>query len=140
MAAGRLSNGSRKAGNVVFAVAGALLRDGEVVECIVQGRLNDNNGAAVLTNARLLLVNEHPWKPDVAELPVDGSLVIQGWQDDRTAALVLQSADRMLTVDRIADRPIAQEMAQRLRGRTGTAAPVATPPPAPPPPPVAPPG
>ena len=40
-------------------------------------------------------------------------------QDDRTASLTLLHGGRQLVVDRIADRPLAVEMAQRIRARTG---------------------
>ena len=44
---------------------------------------------------------------------------VQGWQDDRTASLTLLHAGRQVVVERIIDRPLAVEMAQRIRARTG---------------------
>ncbi len=134
-AAGRLGGGARKSGAVALGIASALLRDGEVVECVVLGRFAEANGVVALTNQRLLLANDRQWKPDVVSLAVDGGLVVQGWQDERTAALVFQHDTTSASVDHIGDRALAQEMAQRIRARTGTAAPVQ----APPPPPAAPP-
>jgi hypothetical protein len=119
----RLGGGARRAGRLAFAVASAVLGEGEVVECAVQGRFQGVDGAAVLTNRRLLLVNGREWKPDVVELAVDAALTVQGWQDDRTAALVFQAGDRTTTVDHVADRAVAQELAQRIRGRAAAGGP-----------------
>jgi hypothetical protein len=63
-------------------------------------------------------VNDREFKPDVIEMPVDAGTTVQGWQDDRTAALLVQSsAGQAAQIERIADRPLAMEMAQRLRAR-----------------------
>ena len=134
-AAGRLGNHGRKAGNASFAILGVMMGEGEVVECLVQGRVNEADGLAALTNQRLLVLNERDWKPDVMAIPVDPATIVQGWQDDRTAALVFQSGDRAVTIDRIGDRPIAYELAQRFRARTGQQPPAPPPPPTPAPPP-----
>lgn len=117
MAASRLGNAGRRSGRVALAVTSALLDEGEIVECAVQGRFNGADGVAVLTNERVLVVNDRSWKPDVLEIEVDGSTTVQGWQDDRTAALVFQRADQSATVDKIGDRHLAMEFAQRLRAR-----------------------
>jgi hypothetical protein len=117
MAIGRLGNGSRKAARSAVVAAGVLLGDGEVVECAVQGRFRDADALAVLTNQRLLVVNDRPWKADIVVLSVDRGLTVQGWQDDRAAALLIQRAEVAVQVERIVDRPLAMEMAQRLRAR-----------------------
>jgi hypothetical protein len=76
----------------------------------------------VLTDRALVLADERQWRPATRRLPVDPSLVVQGWQDDRTASLILQSPLGQLVVDQIEDRPLAVEMAQRIRYRTGQSA------------------
>jgi hypothetical protein len=118
-AAGRLGNGSRKTGRVVFAVAGAVLDDGEVVECTVQGRVGGEPAIAVLTGKRLLLVVERPWKPVVESIPVDANLTVQGERTDRTARLTFVASGRPMPVEGIPDQDIAVELAQRIRSRTG---------------------
>jgi hypothetical protein len=116
-AVARLSNGPKKTGRVAFGILTALLDSGETVECIVQGRVNECDGLVALTSERIVFLNDRTWKPDLLYLPVDAGITVQGWQDDRTAALVFTSGNRQATIDRIVDRPLAQEMAQRVRGR-----------------------
>lgn len=101
------------------AVAGALLDEGEVVDSVVAGKVEGNAAVLVLTDRKLLLVDERQWRPLVERIAVDGGLQVQGWQDDRSASLTLVFAGRQLVIDQIADRPLAVEMAQRIRYRTG---------------------
>ena len=54
------------------------------------------------------------------EVEVGPDTSIQGWADERTAALVFTRADdTQLVVDKIGERDHAQEFAQRFRARTG---------------------
>jgi hypothetical protein len=115
-AAARLSTGSRKRGRVPLLIAAALLDD-ELVEAVVQGRVHGFDGAAVLTTRRLLVVNAREWQPDVISVEPGPDLAVQGWQDDRTAALVVQKGDQSVAIDGIDDRPLAVEFAQRLRAK-----------------------
>ena len=71
-------------------------------------------------------------------MPVDPELVVQGWQDERTAALTFVAGDRHEVVERIGDRGLAVELAQRIRHLQGVDG-VPPVPPVPPAPPVAPP-
>jgi len=96
-----------------------LLDDGEVVECVVQGQLYGANAVVVLTNNRLLLVNDREYRPDVVEFDVDSAVTVQGWADDRAAALLIQRNEQTAQVERIGDKPMAQEIAQRIRARSG---------------------
>ncbi|MFN8019381.1 MAG: hypothetical protein U0P45_14845 [Acidimicrobiales bacterium] len=118
----QLSNGTRKAVKVPVAIAGALLQDGEVVEAVVGGKLEGNAAVVVLTDRGLLVVDERQWKPFAERIAVDAGLQVQGWQDDRTASLTLIVGGRQLVVDQIADRPLAVDLAQRIRLRTGAPA------------------
>ena len=54
------------------------------------------------------------------ELPVDSNLTVAGMQDERTASLTFQSNEHSVSVERISDRPLAMEMAQRVRARVGS--------------------
>jgi hypothetical protein len=94
-----------------------LLREGEMVECLAQGQFYGANAVVLLTNQRLLVVNDREYKPDVVEFTVDGALTVQGWADDRAAALLIQRNELTAQVERIGDKGIAQELAQRIRGR-----------------------
>jgi hypothetical protein len=115
----RLGSPARKVAKVAVVVAGAVLDDGEAVEAVVAGRIDGHGGVLVLTDRRLLLVDERPWRPLVERLAVDAGLQVQGWQDDRTASLTLLAGGRQLVIDQITDRPLAVEMAQRIRYRVG---------------------
>lgn len=119
-AAGRLGNRPRKDARSAFAVAGAVLQDGELVEALAAGKFEGNAALLVLTDRAVLLVDDRPWKPTVERISVDGGLQVQGWQDDRTASLTLVTASRQMVLESIADRPLAVEMAQRIRYRTGS--------------------
>jgi hypothetical protein len=111
---------SKRSGKIVFGIASALLREGEVVECLVRGNYLGRAGVGVLTNARLLVVNDNEWKPDSAELGFEAGLTVQGWQDDRSAALVFtHPAGWQVVIDKISEREVAQEMAQRVRAKVG---------------------
>jgi hypothetical protein len=94
-----------------------LLHEGEIVECVVQGQLYGCNAVAVLTNGRLLIVNDREFRPDVVDFVVDAAITVQGWADDRAAALLVQRDGLSAQVERIGDKPLAQELAQRIRAR-----------------------
>jgi hypothetical protein len=137
-AATRLTGGSRRTGKVALAVLGAVLAEGDRVTMVVQGGVRGHAGVAALLPDRVVLVNERQWKPDVVVLPIDASLTVQGWQDERSAVLTFIVEDRHEVVERIIDRGLAIEMAQRIRYQIAgplDPAPAASPPPPPPPPP-----
>jgi hypothetical protein len=129
---------------VALAVLGSALDEGDVVTMLVQGGVRGYAGVAALLPDKVVLVNERQWKPDVVVLPLDASLTVQGWQDERSAALTFIVDDRHDVVERILDRGLAIEIARRIRhmagGHPGTGPASAgspqPPPPPPPPPPV----
>lgn len=96
-----------------------MLEDGEVVEAVVAGRLDGHPAVLVLTSGALLLADERQWRPTVERFELAPGLAVQGWQDDKTASLTLVIGSRQVVVDRIADRALAVEMAQRIRTRVG---------------------
>jgi hypothetical protein len=115
----RLGSGGRKGAKAPANAVAVLLGDGEIVECAVQGQLYGCNAIALLTNSRLLVVNDREFRPDVVEFVVDAAINVQGWQDDRAAALLLQRNELSAQIERIGDKPLAQELAQRIRARAG---------------------
>ena len=117
MALGRLGGGARRSGRAAATAVAVLLREGETVECVVQGQYYGANAVVVLTNDRLLVVNDREFRPDVFELTIDDAVTVQGWADDRSASLLIQHHETTAQVERIGDRAIAQEMAQRIRSR-----------------------
>ena len=118
-AVGRLGNSPRKQARVALAVAGAVLQPDEIVEAVVAGKFEDNAAVLVLTGHNLLLVDDRAWRPLVERFTISPALQVQGWQDDRTASLTVLAEGRQFVVERIADRAMAVEMAQRIRHRTG---------------------
>jgi hypothetical protein len=125
---------------VALAVLGSVLDEGDVVTMLVQGGVRGYAGVAALLPDKVVLVNERQWKPDVAVLPLDASLTVQGWQDERSAALTFSVDDRHDVVERILDRGLTIEIARRIRHMTGSQpeagpAPARAPQPPPPPPP-----
>ena len=117
LAVGRLGSASKRHGKTAFIVASALMQDGEVVEALVQGHFEGQPGVAVLTQGRVLLVNEAQWKVGTATVEIEPALTVQGWQDDKVASLIFESGGRQVTIDAIGDRALAQEMAGRVRAK-----------------------
>jgi len=118
----RLGSGAKRAGKVSFAVLGAVLEGEDVVEIVVQGKLRGVPGVAALVGSKLVFVNERSWKPDVVVLPLAATVQVQGWQDDRTATVLVADGDRQEVVERIPDRLLAVEFAQRVRDRVASLA------------------
>jgi hypothetical protein len=130
----RMSGGARRAGKVALAVLSAVLDEGDVVAVVVQGRLRGHAAVAALVDGKVVLVSDRQWKPEVIVLPVDGELSVRGWQDQRTASLTFVLADRNEVIERIGDRALAIELAQRVRHAQGATEPSPPLPPVPPPP------
>ncbi|HEY8524782.1 MAG TPA: hypothetical protein VIL48_07465 [Acidimicrobiales bacterium] len=122
LAVARLGGGSRRAAKVALAVLASSLGEGDVVEAIVQGRFRNEAGVAALVGTKVVLVNDARWKPDVVVLPVGPSLQVQGWQDDRKASLTFVLPGGHERIEEIFDRPLAIEMAQRIRDRVAIVA------------------
>lgn len=118
---GRLGNAARRGGKVAFVVAAALLDESERVEVVVQGRYLGSPGAIVVTATRVLVVNDAPWKPAVRSIPLVAGVTVQGWQDERVATILIRYDDEDTTVDRIPDRLIARELANKIRSRVAEA-------------------
>jgi hypothetical protein len=113
----RLSSGHRKASKSALAIASVLLDDGEVVECLVAGRVNDHDGLICLTNRRVLVLNDRQWLPDQLSLPVDAATTVRGEAAGTTATLTIQREAHAAVLSKISDVQLAQELAQRIRGR-----------------------
>jgi hypothetical protein len=113
----RLGSGGRKGAKAAANAAAVLLREGEIVECAVQGQLYGSNAVVLLTNSRVLIVNDREFRPDVVEVIVDSAVSVQGWADERAAAVLIQRNELSAQVERIGDKPLAQELAQRIRTR-----------------------
>jgi hypothetical protein len=115
----RVSAGARRLAQAPLLVVAALLEEGEVAEAAVQGSYQDRNAVVVLTDRRVLVANDRPWAPDVRTFPLEPGLTVHGWQDERKAALVFVRDGLGVHVDAISDRPLARDLAQRVRARCG---------------------
>ena len=113
----RLSAAALRTGRVALGILTMVLAPDEKVESLVGGRYQNEAGVAALTSTRLILVNEHEWVPDVRIVELTPDLVVQGWQDDRTASLIFITEGQSVSFSFIVDRPLAQEMAQLVRAR-----------------------
>lgn len=117
LSGGGLLGGAKKAAKAPATALAVLLQEGEVVECLVVGQLYAEDGIAALTDRRLIFLNAKEWVPIFFAVPVDSTLSVAGMQDDRTATLTFTSGANTIQIDRIGDRALAMEMAQRIRGR-----------------------
>ena len=116
-AAQRLSASALRTGRISLGILSIVLDEDERIESLVGGRYQNQAGVAALTSKRVVLVNEHEWVPEVRTVPITADLVVQGWQDDRTASLIFITGGESVTFSFIIDRPLAQEMAQLVRAR-----------------------
>jgi hypothetical protein len=117
LAVARLSGGDRRSARVVLGIAAASLDDDELVESIVVGKLADIDAAAVLTDTRLLLLDDRQWRPGRTEVAVDAGTSVQGLVEGNHATLVFTRGDVAVTLTRIGDLALAQEFAARVRAR-----------------------
>ena len=112
---------TRRSARTAAAIASVLLEDGELVEQVLQGSYLGKSAVAVLTDRRLLVVNDREWKPDVRSIAIDPSLQVQGIGDDKSASLTFTGSGEPLSLETISDTALARELAQRVRLRTGQA-------------------
>jgi hypothetical protein len=108
---------SRRSGRAPFLVIASTLAAGERVEVIVQGRFNGEDGAAALTDRRIVLANDREWKPDIETVEFGPGLTVQGWADDRTASLTFQRGAQSTTIEGIGEKELAQRFAALARAR-----------------------
>jgi hypothetical protein len=94
-----------------------LLEEGELVESLIVGKVNELDGVAVLTDRRLLLHNDRQWAVDQLSMPLDAGLTVQGLAEGGTATLTFVRENVAVPVSRIGDVNLAQEFAQRVRAR-----------------------
>ena len=116
-AAVRLGNAARKSGRTALGLASVMLQDGELVQGLVVGQVNELDGACLLTDRRVFILNDRAWVPDQISFPLDGSLYVHGEAAGKAAALTFHREGVVVQVGRIVDVALAQELAQRIRAR-----------------------
>jgi hypothetical protein len=97
-----------------------VLDDGEVVHQLIQGSYLGKNAVAVVTDRRLMVVNDREWKADIRSVPITGALTVQGMGDERSAALTVSGDGDPLEITAI-DPAHAREFAHRIRTRAAEA-------------------
>jgi hypothetical protein len=104
-------------------VLAAMLREGDMVEAVVQGRFRGSAGVVALVGSKVVIANDRQWKPDTLIVPVTRDLQVQGWQDDRSASLTFVFPAGHERIEGIFDRPVAIDLAQRIRDRAASSVP-----------------
>lgn len=111
----RMSPASYHSAVPSLTVAASRLDEGERVEIVAQGMFNEVPGVVVVTDRRVAVINGRQWQPEIVETIYVSDLTVQGWQDQRTAALAFSWAATRVLIDRIFDVPLAHEVAKRVR-------------------------
>jgi hypothetical protein len=113
----RMSNSSKKSSKVVVGIASVVLEPGELVECLVAGKVQELDGLLILTNRRLVVLNDRQYEPDVISFVVDAAVTVRGEAAGTAATLTVSRESTYAQVARITDVQLAQELAQRIRAR-----------------------
>jgi hypothetical protein len=116
----RLGFSAKRNSRVSAGIATAVLDEGEVAEQLVQGSYLDKNAVVILTDRRLLFVNDREWKPDIRTVELAEGLTVSGMGDERSAALTFSGVGEAVEVSGI-DASHAREFAHRVRTRLGIA-------------------
>jgi hypothetical protein len=115
----RLHPQDRERSHVPLSVCGALLHEHEHVRGVVTGQMLGRPAAVVVTDERVLVVNDRRWQPVVDIFPIDGDLVVRGRHDRHVAALSFADQSRVSMVDGIGEVDIAIELAEHIRNPAG---------------------
>ena len=115
----RLGDGSRKVGRAACLVAVTVLEPGEQVEVAAIGRFLGAAAVVLVTDRRMVVVNDRPWDPDIVSVTLAPGLEVQGWQDGRSTALRFHQGPDDLVVDQIVDADAARHIAGIIRQRAG---------------------
>jgi hypothetical protein len=120
VAVSRLRAEDQDRARVPLSVCGALLHPGEHVIGAVTGQMLGRPAAVVVTQSRVLVVNDRRWQPIVDIYPIDDTLVVRGRHDRQVAALSFADDTRLSMVDGITEVDLAIALAETIRepGRT----------------------
>jgi hypothetical protein len=105
---------AKRNARVSAGIATALLHDGELTQQLVQGSFLGKNAVAVLTDRRLLVVNDREWKPDVRSVELTSGVTVEGMGDDRSASITISGVGDPMEISGI-DPAHAREFAHRIR-------------------------
>jgi len=81
------------------------------------GRFLGAPAVIVVTDHRMLVVNDRQWEPDIVPVGLEPGLEVEGRRDDHSAALVFRRGGAELVVDLITDPDAARDVASLVRAR-----------------------
>jgi hypothetical protein len=113
---GRLGFTAKRNARVAAGILTAILDEGELAQQLVQGSYLGKNAVVVLTDRRLVLVNDREWKPDIRSIGLTSALAVDGIGDDRSATLTFSGVGEAAEVIAV-DASHAREFAHRVRSR-----------------------
>jgi hypothetical protein len=113
---GRLGFTAKRNARVAAGIASAVLDDGETVQQLVHGSYLGKHAVVVVTDRRLLFVNDREWKPDIRSIELTPDLTVSGMGDDRSATLTFSGQGEPAELSGI-DAAQAREFAHRVRTR-----------------------
>lgn len=117
VAVSRLRPEDRERARVPLSVCGALLLPDEHVVGAVTGQMLGRPAAVVVTQSRVLVVNDRRWQPIVDVYPIDDALLVRGRHDRQVAALSFADDTRLSMVDGITEVELAVGLAEAIRDR-----------------------
>lgn len=119
-AVARLDPDEIERARVPLTVCGALLERPERVRCVVTGQMLGCAAAVVLTDRRVLVVNERRWRPIVDIYDLGPDLNVRGRHDGHVAALSFSDDARLSMVDGIGEVELAVALAKATREPSST--------------------
>lgn len=114
-AVSRLRSDDQEAARVPLAVCGALVEPDEQVHGVVTGIMHGCAAAVVLTNSRVLVVNERRWRPVVELFALEEAPVVIGHHDGQVATISFSDGSRSVTVNEIRDVDLAVALVEASR-------------------------
>lgn len=89
-----------------------------MVKVAIGGRFRARDGAAVLTDRRLLLSNNREWDPEVVSLDRGAGIEVEHWVQRRAAILRFTAGGEQHVMDRVNDLTVAEVLVEALRDQT----------------------
>lgn len=110
-----LSGGTAKRARSALAAAAVLLDGDETAQGLICGQYLANDGVVVLTERRLLCVNDREHAPDHESIALDDLDDVKGWIEGNRATLRIDAGDTVVVIGDIKEVESAQKFAGDLR-------------------------
>lgn len=111
----RLATHERERATVSLLIVGAILDEGERVLGLVVGQMLGRPAVIVLSDTRVVIVNDRQWQPVVDVYALDSKLEIRGRYDRNVAAIGVSDGDALSMVDGVFDVQSAVDLVTRIR-------------------------